>query len=44
MSGIFIDGVDLNQKYQPEGSYYSYEIKGKKCDLALKSGCFYIRF
>jgi hypothetical protein len=43
-SGIFVDGVDLNQKYQLEESYYSYEIKGKLIYVAKKNGQYHIMY
>jgi hypothetical protein len=41
-SGIFVDDVDINQKYQWEGSYFSYEIKGKLIYTAKKNGQLHI--
>lgn len=39
---IVVDGVDYNEKYQLEGSYFPYEIKGKLIYIAKKNGTFHI--
>lgn len=39
---IVVDGVDYNEKYQLEGSYFPYEIKGKLIYIAKKNGKFHI--
>jgi hypothetical protein len=39
---IFVDGVNFNEKYQLDGSYYHYEIKGKLIYIAKKSGKYHI--
>lgn len=37
-SVIFVDGVNQNEKYQFEGSYFPYEIKNKLIYIAKKNG------
>ena len=39
---IVVDGVDYNEKYQLEGSYFPYEVKGKMIYIAKKNGTFHI--
>jgi hypothetical protein len=39
---IFVDGVNLNEKYQLEGSFIPYEIKGKLLYIAQKGGKYHI--
>lgn len=39
---IVVDGVDYNEKYQLEGSYFPYEIKGKLIYIAKKNDKFHI--
>ncbi len=39
---IFVDGVNFNEKYQLEGSFFPYEIKGKLLYIAQKSGKYHI--
>ena len=39
---IVVDGVDYNEKYQLEGSYFPYEIKGKLIYIAKKTGKFHM--
>ncbi len=39
---IVVDGVDYNQKYQLDGSYLPYEIKGKLIYMVKKNGTYHI--
>jgi hypothetical protein len=39
---IFVDGVNLNEKYQWEGSYFPYEVNGKLIYIARQNGKFHI--
>jgi len=39
---IVVDGVDFNQKYQLEGSYFPYEINGKLIYIAKQNGKYQI--
>jgi hypothetical protein len=39
---IVVDGVDYNQSYQLEGSFFPYEIRGKLIYIAKKNGTFHI--
>ena len=39
---IVVDGVDYNEKYELEGSYFPYEINGKLIYIAKKNGKFHI--
>lgn len=39
---IVVDGVDYNQKYQLEGSYFPYEVRGKLIYIAKKNGTYHI--
>ena len=39
---IVVDGVNFNEKYQLEGSFFPYEIKGKLIYIAKKNGKFHI--
>ena len=39
---IIVDGVDFNEKYHLEGSYYPYEINGKLIFIAKKYGKYQI--
>lgn len=39
---IVVDGVNYNEKYQLEGSYFPYEIKGKLIYIAKKDGKYHI--
>jgi hypothetical protein len=39
---IVVDGVDFNEKYQLEGSFFPYEINGKLIYLAKKDGKYHI--
>jgi hypothetical protein len=41
---LIVDGVDFNDKYQLEGSYFPYEIKGKLIFVAKKNGKFSIMY
>ena len=41
---IIIDGVDFNEKYHLEGSYFPYEIKGKLIFVAKKNEKFSIMY
>jgi hypothetical protein len=43
-SVIIVDGVDFNEKYQLEGAYFPYEIKGKLIFVAKKNGKFSIMY
>jgi hypothetical protein len=42
ISVIVVDGVDFNENYQLEGSYFPYEIKGKLIYIAKQNGKFHI--
>jgi hypothetical protein len=39
---IVVDGVNYNEKYQLEGSYFPYEIRGKLIYIAKQKGKFHI--
>ena len=39
---IVVDGIDYNEKYQLDGSYFPYEIKGKLIYIAKKNDKFHI--
>lgn len=39
---IVVDGVNYNEKYELEGSYFPYEIKGKLIYIAKKNGKFHM--
>jgi hypothetical protein len=39
---IIVDGVDFNEKYQLEGSFFPYEINGKLLYIAKKDGKYHI--
>ncbi len=39
---IIVDGVNFNEKYQLDGSYYPYEINGKLIYIARKGDKFQI--
>lgn len=39
---IVVDGVNFNEKYQLEGSFFPYEVKGKLIYIAKKNGKFHI--
>jgi hypothetical protein len=41
-SVIVVDGINYNEKYELEGSYFPYEIKGKLIYIAKKNGGFHI--
>jgi hypothetical protein len=41
-SVIIVDGVNFNEKYQLEGSYFPYEINGKLIYIAKQNGKFHI--
>lgn len=41
---IIVDGVNFNEKYQLEGSFFPYEIKGKLIYLAMKNGKYHVMY
>jgi hypothetical protein len=43
-SRIIVNGVNFNEKYQLEGSYFPYEIKGKLIFVAKRNGKFSIMY
>ncbi len=41
---LIVDGINFNEKYQLEGSFFPYEIKGKLIYLARKNGKYHIEY